>query len=158
MTKVNPFCRLCNKVKSFNDFYKDKKLKNGLHTYCKDCCKIKAKGAYARNPERAKKAMREWREKNPEISRAIKAKSSFGISRNEYFEMKRVCVICGSKEKLCIDHSHQSGRIRGMLCSACNKGLGFFKDNPTLLLRASDYILGMANADIFEMTYEKVEL
>lgn len=36
----------------------------------------------------------------------------------------------------------------------CNKGLGFFRDDPTLLLRASDYILGFANPDIFEMTYE----
>ncbi len=157
MTKINTLCPLCNLNKDREEFYRDKKKLNGISTYCKECTKIKSKGSYAKNPERAKKSMKEWREKNPEISKAIQAKSNFGISRQDYFNLNRVCVICRSKENLCIDHSHQTGRIRGMLCHSCNKGLGFFKDNPVLLNRASDYILGFAKSDIFEKTYEKVE-
>lgn len=144
---------LCKKLKTADDFYKDNK---GLHTYCKECCKIRAKGRYRLNAEKCKSDMKKWRKNNVEINKAIKAKSSFGISREDYFKLKKICVICGSKEKLCIDHSHQTSRIRGMLCSSCNKGLGFFKDNPILLNRASDYILGHATVEIFEMTYEKV--
>lgn len=101
--------------------------------------------------------MREWRAKNPERSSYIKAKAAYGISEKEFYTLPKICVICGSTQKLVIDHSHQSGRIRGRLCDSCNKGLGYFKDNPALLLRASDYVLGHAKPDIFEQTYEKVE-
>lgn len=156
MTKINPICGLCKKIKNPDEFYSDRKKINGLTTYCKECIKEKSKGSYARNPERCKEAMKKWRKNNPEKDAFIKAKHTFGITREQYDSLKRVCTICGDITKLCIDHSHQSGRIRGMLCSSCNKGLGFFKDNPTLLLRASDYILGNASNDIFEATYEKV--
>lgn len=156
MTKVNPICGLCKVEKSIDDFYRDRKKLNGLSSYCRECAKQKSKGSYSRNPERAKESMRRWREKNPEINKAIKAKSSFGISREDYFNLDKVCVICGAKDNLCIDHSHQSGRIRGMLCHSCNKGLGFFKDNPVLLTRASDYLLGYAKADIFKASYNEV--
>ena len=43
-----------------------------------------------------------------------------------------------------------------MLCAPCNKGLGHFRDDPTLLLRASDYLFGVAKPDIFEATYERM--
>lgn len=141
--KVNPLCKHCGLLKATVDFYTGK---SGLSTYCKDCCKIKAKGLYAKNPEVAKKAMKKWRAKNPVRNAFIKAKSSLGITEKQFYGIPFVCTICGETKSLCIDHSHQSGRIRGRLCSSCNKGLGFFKDNPTLLLRASDYILGHAKA------------
>jgi hypothetical protein len=50
------------------------------------------------------------------------------------------CVICGSEEKLVVDHDHATGKIRGMLCNHCNRGLGHFKDSPMLLECASQYL------------------
>ena len=58
------------------------------------------------------------------------------------------CAVCGNtiggnvhdNEKLHIDHSHQTGIVRGLLCSACNTGLGKFKDDASLLRRAIGYI------------------
>jgi len=59
------------------------------------------------------------------------------------------CRICGLTEKahveqygckLAIDHDHKDGSVRGLLCSRCNRGLGLFGDDPTLLIRAADYI------------------
>ena len=79
------------------------------------------------------------------------------ITPEQYEAMPQVCVICGGTERLRVDHSHRTGRVRGLLCDPCNKGLGFFRDDPTLLLRASDYLLGVAKPDIFEATYEPVE-
>jgi hypothetical protein len=50
------------------------------------------------------------------------------------------CVICGSDEKLVVDHDHHTGKVRGMLCSHCNRGLGHFKDDPLLLEFAAQYL------------------
>jgi hypothetical protein len=57
------------------------------------------------------------------------------------------CAICKSKttktsktQKLHVDHCHATGKIRGLLCSKCNSGLGYFEDNPDFLMRAIDYL------------------
>jgi hypothetical protein len=62
-----------------------------------------------------------------------------------------VCAICGESEtckdsrinkprSLAVDHCHQSGKVRGLLCTTCNKSLGGFKDNSVLLQKAINYL------------------
>lgn len=53
------------------------------------------------------------------------------------------CVICGSEERLVVDHDHKTGKVRGLLCGHCNRGLGHFKDDPELLLFAAQYLTEM---------------
>ena len=62
-------------------------------------------------------------------------------------EQNKGCAICGSSipndnktKRLYIDHCHASGKVRGLLCAACNFGLGKFRDNPELLDRAAMYL------------------
>lgn len=50
------------------------------------------------------------------------------------------CVICGAEGPLVVDHCHETGRIRGMLCNHCNRGLGHFRDDPVLLEFAAEYL------------------
>lgn len=56
------------------------------------------------------------------------------------------CAICGTDEPggrgdgFVVDHCHSTGRIRGLLCSACNTGLGLFKDNAETLAKAIKYL------------------
>lgn len=79
-------------------------------------------------------------------------KRLYGITEEAYQVLLEaqhyVCKICGApygskkRANLCVDHDHQTGRIRGLLCESCNKMLGFSNDNPTLLLRAIQYLKG----------------
>lgn len=69
------------------------------------------------------------------------------IDRDLYDEMmtdqSERCAICRKKpttRKLAVDHSHITGQIRGLLCGACNAGLGMFKDDLTVLNRAMEYL------------------
>jgi hypothetical protein len=54
------------------------------------------------------------------------------------------CAICRREQPdgraLHVDHCHASGRIRGLLCEACNIGLGLYRDDPAVLRRAAGYI------------------
>ena len=56
-----------------------------------------------------------------------------------------LCAICGERPAgkrpaLCVDHCHNSKAVRGLLCSACNSGLGYFKDSPARLASAISYL------------------
>jgi hypothetical protein len=67
------------------------------------------------------------------------------------------CAICESDDvKLCVDHSHKTGVVRGLLCIACNTGIGMLRDSPELLANAINYLrreppnlLDEKDADVF---------
>lgn len=59
----------------------------------------------------------------------------FGVSAEG-----QVCALCGSTKRLSVDHDHTSGKVRGILCSNCNTGLGLFKEQPMLLRKAAVYL------------------
>ena len=56
------------------------------------------------------------------------------------------CVICGDAGPLVVDHDHTTGKVRGMLCNHCNRGLGHFRDNPLFLEFAAQYLYASADA------------
>ena len=74
----------------------------------------------------------------------LRLQREYGIDSDDYSQMiedqNGKCFICKSLTKLVIDHNHATGKVRKLLCHACNRGLGFFSDNPTLLLLASNYV------------------
>lgn len=74
----------------------------------------------------------------------------YGINESEYNNLLKkqnsVCAICLKEEfgkitKLSIDHDHETGKVRGLLCRRCNTGIGMFMDNPYLLEKAVKYLL-----------------
>jgi len=60
--------------------------------------------------------------------------------KNMYDKQNGLCVICGD-EATAIDHCHITQKVRGLLCHVCNRGLGMFKDDPSLLQKAYDYLI-----------------
>jgi hypothetical protein len=82
--------------------------------------------------------------------------AKFNITLDQYEEISalqgHVCAICkkpetlinprsGKTRRLSVDHDHATGKIRGLLCDKCNRGLGQFDDNPDFLLNAHNYII-----------------
>lgn len=87
---------------------------------------------------------RAWRKANPDKVRSSVLRKKYGISLADY-EMRvkaqaGLCAICGKSAKLVVDHCHASSRIRGLLCSPCNRALGYFYDSPKILRAAADYL------------------
>lgn len=130
MTEVVKECRTCHETKSLSEFGKNCDAKDGRKYSCKKC---------------ESQRTREWQKRNPEKAKALlhrtKIKRLYNISVEEYDKlMAKGCSICGSHEKLHIDHDHSNGKVRAALCHYCNVGLGVFKDDPEKLKRAIEYL------------------
>lgn len=119
--------------------------------YKKNRKKILAKSrAWAvKNPHRRKLIRRRWYKKLKKDPRRMQTKSlqeRYGIGFQEFSAMrkkqKNCCEICRKKFDRTphVDHSHATGKVRGLLCTVCNTGLGFFKDSKILLRSAANYL------------------
>lgn len=89
--------------------------------------------------------------KRPEVAERLREKhrvENFGITMEQYRAMseaqKDVCAICGKPNHsgwmLAVDHDHKTGKVRGLLCSNCNRGIGLFKDSSAFLRKAMNYL------------------
>lgn len=92
------------------------------------------------------------RSKRLRVARDVALKRKYGISLSEYESMAESqngrCAICDSlpdKKGLAVDHCHDSGRVRGLLCNKCNAALGFFRDDPERVGAAMAYLRRNAN-------------
>lgn len=108
-----------------------------------------------RHPDRIKEQQRKWRDANRQYNsdrqRQYQIKAKYGMSLEDYevmFEAQgRVCAICGTDNPhnrwkvFAIDHCHETGEIRGLLCNKCNRGIGLLDDDPDRLTAAADYLL-----------------
>ena len=97
---------------------------------------------------------REWRSKNPERVKNADLKKTYGITLEQYeammAEQNGVCAICkqpentkdkdGGPRGMPVDHCHTTGKVRGLLCTPCNRALGMFKDSTENLQSAIDYL------------------
>lgn len=113
-----------------------------------------ARQDYKNNPEKYKKWQENFYEKNREEMNAKAICKSHNINREDYDELFRAqeskCAICGKEEtrqfkgktmRLCLDHDHETGKIRSLLCHDCNTGLGKFYDSIDLLTKAAIYLM-----------------
>lgn len=100
------------------------------------------------NPEKAKAATKAWMVANPDRCRNSQLLRDFGITIEDFQMMLMlqagVCAICQKPERagrnLSVDHNHDTGKVRGLLCDACNTSLGKFGDSTETLRRAIAYL------------------
>lgn len=147
-------CSYCKAVKPLSEYHKSPNGRYGLQSRCKECAKELARQYYHSNPEIYTEKVKRWRASNPErtsrYSYTHGLKKNFGIGIETYEDMlerqEGLCAICGANEPgrkkkyFCVDHDHATGEIRGLLCGACNDGLGKFRDNITSLKLAIKYL------------------
>lgn len=132
-------CRGCGEEKKEEEFFKDKYT--GRRPRCKICTRHQNDEWRSRNPKRLKELERR-------NNHRTNLRNRFGLSEEQFDALLsaygRACNICGGEEtrdrRLCLDHDHDTGRIRGFLCCRCNLMLGRFRDDPSLFERAAKYL------------------
>ena len=156
--------RICCKCKvkkelSSENFTKDKNDITGFTYSCKICRKEQYRIYRLNNPDKVKSTNQKSLVKRKEYYNTPERKlhyrkkfieRKFKITYADYEEMQtkqnNKCAICGLEEShidknyLSVDHNHISGAVRGLLCSRCNFGLGYFKDSIENLKNAIIYL------------------
>lgn len=134
------WCSSCEQEKPPTEFYKNRSRPDGLQNYCKLC----STAAYRKSLEKHRPARTESRKK---FDRNRNLKRLYGITLEEYelmlFDQNGRCALCfeSLNEKVAhVDHDHDTGVIRAILCGTCNSGLGMFHHSTEKLLRAISYL------------------
>jgi len=141
--------KTCNKDLPISEFYVGIYGSGGLQSSCKSCQKRKSSDWRRHHPEQARNTSRAWELKNKRRRKDTALRKDHGISLVKYEALlnkqEGACAICKqplteNKKHLDVDHDHTTGKIRGLLCNSCNRGIGFLKDCPNTLRAAANYI------------------
>lgn len=132
-------CSWCKQMKPQSDFHKDSSNKYGKAYYCKSCANEKSRIFY-KTIDKIKRR---------QVQRNAHLKRTFGITLEEfntiYSNQEGLCNICSIPlQKIGtythVDHDHKTNKVRGILCTNCNRGLGHFQDNILNLKNAVKYL------------------
>ena len=159
-------CSKCGKEKPIDRYVKQKQIKSGYLNSCKEC----ENTIRNKNPEDKKRRNKKYRENNMEeikskaedyrnmpknkekkksYMRDWKLMNAYGLTPQDwddmYISQGGSCAICGThqsnlKKRLHVDHCHDTGKVRGLLCMSCNNGIGSMKDNIEILANAIKYL------------------
>lgn len=150
-------CCECHLALPLSEFCKRKSKKNGTNSRCRICHSGQRKSW---DQEAVKASGKRWRERTgykqkskprpySKQTYAYNIKQKYGISIEERdviaAKQGHKCAICGVPEmelnsSLAIDHCHQTGTVRGLLCKQCNLGVGNMKDDVNILKNAIVYL------------------
>jgi hypothetical protein len=142
-------CAMCGLVKQAKDFYKEKRVSDGLTARCKECTKQAANTSYQ---SRREEVLQSHKDKYCAKKNREKALMRlYGMTIEEwnamFAEQNYRCAICGSTDpfsdsgNFSVDHCHTFEHVRGILCSHCNTMLGLAKDDPNILFDAHTYLI-----------------
>ncbi|WP_406111487.1 endonuclease VII domain-containing protein [Streptomyces sp. NBC_01003] len=116
------YCRTCGEIKPHSEWTKNRTASDGLATLCKTC--------------KAEKGRAHYLKRNYNLTEA---------QRDEMIASQMgICVICLKAPAAHVDHCHEAGRVRGVLCFNCNSAIGKLGDDPDAIRRAAAYVEGIA--------------
>jgi len=158
-------CSKCGQYKNPSEFIKDKNTTRGYVYMCKPCWneyyeepkrkdkrrayqRERNKKLYSKNRDEILKKAREKNKQDPEAQMFRMYKYKYGLTREDYIKLMEnqggSCAICGNKFsesiKAHVDHCHTTDVVRGLLCGACNRGIGLLKEDPKIFQSAADYL------------------
>lgn len=138
-TKICTYCEPPQE-KPLSEFHKKSASKDGYSNRCKSCDARITREYRLRKGKKFKTT-----ERTRQVNRKAKLKRNYKITPEDYdamyAEQKGCCKICSDPyDALLVDHDHETGEVRGLLCANCNHGLGRFKDDPAILQNAVMYL------------------
>jgi len=123
-------CKACGLEKDESEFYVKDKGTGKLYANCIPCQKAYSNRKAKQNPDLQK--VRAWK------------KQGIKLTIEEYEDMKKSqfdsCLICNEIKPLVVDHCHETGEVRGLLCSNCNLLIGHASDKTDILKSAIKYL------------------
>ena len=143
-------CNNCKNEKPISEFRTLEK--KWLTNQCIECLRKNGRDRYWKHHKKYKATARKYaKTRNPNKRYFMSVKYRLNIPNpREWYETQLIkqnggCAICGNKSNLnrshfCADHDHTTNKVRGLLCSWCNRMIGYAQDNPTLLESASNYL------------------
>ena len=147
MTEAQKTCTDCGETKPISAFRCRGGMMSHLYkSHCNTCLYARHKAWTENNKDR----VAEYREKDPWT--LAKRCARRGITPEQlvdrYERQEGCCAICKCEVALidsAIDHNHDTGEFRGVLCKQCNRALGMFRDNPKILENAVEYLKAYGN-------------
>lgn len=158
MKQASKDCPRCDTALPLEAFNRDKSRKGGLSCWCRGC-QAEAQKAFRAlrmaDPEYRAACVAQtvaWNAANPEVAERTKRRSHlkrlYGMTLERYEELHEsqggLCAICDKPEKggrwLSVDHNHETGQVRQLLCSQCNLGIGAVGESPEWFDRAKAYL------------------
>ena len=145
-------CSKCENIKPVDKFYRKKtKTARGWawDSKCIKCRRVECQKYGKSNRLKRNKRLRDWRKANPKKARANdhrgRLKHKYGLSPDDVEKMRSDqggrCAICNvPSDRLFIDHCHQSGKVRKLLCQKCNTLLGWYEARSPLFPKFQQYI------------------
>lgn len=147
-------CPDCEQTKPLNEFYPNKRTTHGYNVYCIECSYKRHDKWRRANKDQAAENGRRWRKNNPERFKDHMMKRHHGLPLGSYQKMlaeqNGCCAICGTdtpngQGRFHLDHCHDTGKIRGLLCHSCNLAIGYFRDNIATIQSAIKYLTQTRN-------------
>lgn len=157
-------CSGCGEVKPVGDFHRHRDTPDGLAYQCKACSAERSRAKYERDRDKILERNRIWREANRERDleskrarylrnreeaskqgRANRLKQ-YGLTEADFDALLESqggnCAICQREpsSRPHVDHDHDTGNVRGLLCGPCNRGIGYLGDSPDVVRRALEYL------------------
>ena len=144
-------CSKCGVEKPSTSFHKRASGKFGVRADCKACMASRTSAYHKAHPEVNQKSAEKFAYKREARAKGYWAKCVYGVDRDAMLRAQDFkCLICGKVllpnapvgdlAKPHIDHCHESGVVRGILCPRCNIGLGYFQESAAYLRAAAEYV------------------